>query len=151
MINIKNRQRKFKIDTDQLKENAQLILNELGYHDFDLGILITTNATIRNYNRDFRDKDKPTDVISFPFHYNLKPGEKIEPQSEEEKNIGDIVISPEFINNDAQKAGITFESRLTHILVHGICHLLGYDHYTENSDKLMKAKEDKLLKIVNKK
>ncbi|OGB84062.1 rRNA maturation RNase YbeY [candidate division TM6 bacterium RIFCSPHIGHO2_12_FULL_32_22] len=148
MIAIKNRQRKYKINLKELESNALKILTFLGYKDFDLGILITTNATIRKYNREYRNKDKATDIISFPFHYNLKPGEKIKAKSKEEKNIGDIIISPEFIDNDAKKAGITFKSRLNHILVHGICHLLGYDHYTEASDKLMKAQEDKLIKLL---
>ena len=148
MISINNRQRKYKINLKELEKNALKILTFLGYKDFDLGILITTNATIRKYNRDYRNKDKATDVISFPFHYNLKPGEKIKAISKEEKNIGDIIISPEFIDNDAKKAGISFKSRLEHILVHGICHLLGYDHYTEESDKIMKAQEDKLIKLL---
>ena len=149
MITIKNRQRKYKINTKELEKNAELILKELGYKDFDLGILITTNATIKKYNKEYRNKDKATDVISFPFHYNLKPGEKIKAKSIEEKNIGDIIISPEFIDKDAKDAGITFKSRLNHILVHGICHLLGYTHYTEESDKLMRAKEKKLLKLID--
>ena len=87
MISINNRQRKYKINLKELEKNALKILTFLGYKDFDLGILITTNATIRKYNRDYRNKDKATDVISFPFHYNLKPGEKIKAISKEEKNI----------------------------------------------------------------
>ena len=148
MINIKNRQKKYKINISELKKNAELILEKLGYKGFDLGILITTNATIKKYNKEYRHKDKATDVISFPFHYNLKAGKRIKPKSEEEENLGDIIISPEFIDNDAKNAGISFKSRLNHILVHGICHLLGYDHYTEKSDKLMKAQEEKLLKLI---
>jgi probable rRNA maturation factor len=149
MIKINNRQKKYKINISELKKNVELILKHLGYKDFDLGILITTNATIKKYNKKYRNKDTATDVISFPFHYNLKPGEKIQPKSEEEKNIGDIIISPEFISNDAIKADITFKSRLNHIIVHGICHLLGYNHYTQEADKLMRVQEKKLLNLIN--
>ena len=75
MILIKNSQRKIKINQKRLKSNAQKILDVLGYGDYDLGIWLTTNKTIQKYNKTYRDKNKPTNILSFPYYPNLKPGE----------------------------------------------------------------------------
>ncbi len=146
MISIKNTQRKIKIDTHKLKKDAQFILDELGYSDFDLGILITTDKKMHEYNKQYRDKDKPTDVLSFPYHPHLKVGEKIKVESEEDKNLGDLILAPEYILNDLPKWETTFEKHLQRLLVHGICHLLGYDHIEDADYKIMHKKEMALLK-----
>lgn len=151
MITIKNTQRKVRINTQDFKAKAEFLLQELGYDDFDLGVWFTTNKTIRTFNRDYRHKDKPTDIISFPFYPNLKAGERIHATSEDEKNIGDIIISLEYVVKEAQELGFVFQEWLDHILVHGICHLLGHDHYTEEKDIVMTAIEQTLLKKLKQK
>ena len=98
------------------------------YADFDLGIWLTSNKMIRKYNKQYRDKDKPTDVLSFPYHHELKAGEQIKVKTEEDKNLGDLIIAPEYVMHDLPKWETTFEKHLQRLLVHGICHLLGYDH-----------------------
>lgn len=146
MISIKNTQRKIKIDANQLKKDAQFILDELGYSDFDLGILITTDKKMHEYNKEYRDKDKPTDVLSFPYHPHLKAGQKIKVETEDDKNLGDLILAPEYILNDLPKWNTTFEKHLQRLLVHGICHLLGYDHIEDADYKVMHKKEMALLK-----
>lgn len=146
MISIKNTQRKIKIDTAKLKKDAQFILDELGYSDFDLGILITTDKKMNEYNKQYRGKDKPTDVLSFPFHPDLKVGQKIKVESEEDKNLGDLILAPEYILNDLPKWNTTFEKHIQRLLIHGICHLLGYDHIEDADYKIMHKKEMALLK-----
>jgi rRNA maturation RNase YbeY len=146
MISIKNTQRKIKIDANQLKKDAQFILDELGYSDFDLGILITTDKKMHAYNIEYRDKDKPTDVLSFPYHPHLKAGQKIKAETEDDKNLGDLILAPEYILNDLPKWNTTFEKHLQRLLVHGICHLLGYDHIKDTDYKVMHKKEIALLK-----
>lgn len=146
MISIKNTQRKIKVDTAQLKKDAQFILNELGYSDFDLGILITTDKKMHEYNKQYRDKDKPTDVLSFPYHPHLKAGQKVKVENEDDKNLGDLILAPEYILNDLPKWNTTFEKHLQRLLVHGICHLLGYDHIEDADYKVMHKKEMALLK-----
>ena len=84
MITLKNEQ-ELSLNLEHLKKDAQTILGHLGYGDFDLGILLTGNKTIQEYNLKYRDKDKPTDILSFPFHSQLKAGEKIKAESEDEK------------------------------------------------------------------
>lgn len=148
MITIKNTQRTIAINTNTLKNDAQKIIDLLSYTDFDLGIWLTTNKTIQRYNSDYRHKDKPTDILSFPFHPTLKPGQRIKPLSDEDKNLGDLIISLEYVQKDAPRWEQTFEQRMKVLLVHGICHLLGYDHITDEEYAVMHKKEKELLKKI---
>lgn len=150
MITIKNTQKKIAVDVAQLKKDAQTILDALDYSDYDLGIWLTTNATMRKYNKEYRQKDKTTDVLSFAYYPNLKPGERIEPCCDEDKNLGDLILAPEYIFNDLDRWGTTFEKHLQTLLVHGICHLLGYDHENDHDYKAMHKKELALLKKLEK-
>lgn len=150
MILIKNTQRKIKIDTAELKNNTQEILNALGYPDYDISIWLTTNKTIHYYNKNYRQKDKPTDILSFPYHTELKAGQKIKPKEPEDKNLGDIIISLEYVKKDLPRWNKSFEERMKILLVHGICHLLGYDHIEDSDYKVMHKKEAELLNIINK-
>jgi len=149
MILIKSRLRSFSIKIELFKKDVQKILDRLGYSDFDLGILLTTNKTIRRYNKEFRNKDKATDVLSFPFYPDLKAEQIISAKTDAEKNLGDIIISLERVENDAKNLGIPFEKYLRRILVHGICHLIGYTHDTEKNYCQMQKKESKLLDLIN--
>ncbi len=148
MITIDNQQ-SMPLNLDLIQKNAQRILDYLGYQDFDLGILFTDNNGIHEYNNEYRGKDKPTDILSFPFHPNLKAGEKINALSEDEKNVGDIIICPEYIKADLERWGQTFEQRMDVLLVHGICHLLGYDHIEDEDYAIMKQKEEELLALLD--
>ncbi len=148
MITIRNTQRRIKLNLDRFKQRAQIVLNELGYTDFDLGIWFTTNETIRRFNREYRQKDKPTDILSFPYH-QVKAGQRIVAKTPEEENLGDLIISPAYVTEEAKKYNVSLEERLDTILVHGICHLLGYDHYTSEQDILMRKQEERLLKKIN--
>ena len=145
MITIKNTQRKIKIDVNRLKKDAQTILDALDYSDFDLGIWLTSNKMIQKYNKEYRAKDKPTDVLSFPYHDKLKAGRRIKIKDDDDKNLGDLILALEYIKNDLPKWETTFEKHLQRLLVHGICHLLGYDHIEDKDYKLMHKKEMELL------
>ena len=173
MIKIINRQRKIKIDTKKIKSNIQKILNFLGYNDFDIGVLFTTNQTIRKYNKKYRGKDESTDILSFSYYTSLKPNQKIKIKNPEDKNLGDIIISLERVMSDSRlcrgfggQAKKTvdrpelvegsnrtivlskFKEHLNLILVHGIAHLLGHDHKTEKQYKIMRQFENKLLGVI---
>jgi probable rRNA maturation factor len=145
MITLINRTRKIPINNKWVKSTIQAILNILQYPDFDIGILLTTNRTIRHYNQTYRHKNKPTDILSFSYHPTLKPGERIITKSDEDKNLGDLILSLEYILKDAQKNGISLEDRLKILLVHGICHLLGYDHGTDADWNSMRKQEALIL------
>lgn len=148
MITIKQRQRKIKVNVKKIAAIAQRMLTVLGYPDFDLGILLTTNATIRTYNKKYRGKDKPTDILTFPYHAELAAGKKIVIRCDEDKNLGDLIISLEYVLVDAPKTwNRTFDEHITALLAHGIAHCLGYDHINDKDFAVMQKFEQKILNL----
>lgn len=148
MIVITNKVRKIKINEHKVKVTLQTMLDLLDYADFDLGILLTTNATIRKYNHQFRKKDKATDIVSFPYHTHLKAGDRITVKSDDDKNLGDIIISLEYVKKTALDFDRTFDQHLICLLAHGIAHLLGHDHMTDTEHKRMEKVEQQLLRAA---
>ncbi len=145
MIIIKNRQRRIKLDEKWLVSFAARAIAAAGYEGWGLGIWITTDKTIRSYNARFRHKDKPTDILSFPFYPDLQPGKRPKVVDEDGDYLGDLIISAERVVVDARELGVTFEERMQVLVVHGICHLLGYDHETDAQFRVMQKRERELL------
>lgn len=141
MVTIENKQNIVIVDIMQLRKDARYLLGLLDYKNYDLGIWLIDNPTMQQYNKQYRNKDVPTDVLSFAFH-NLKPGERINALCEDDKNLGDLMMSLEFVQ--AQYPD-NYYARVQKLLVHGICHLLGHDHDTDATDKEMLELEDILL------
>jgi probable rRNA maturation factor len=104
----------------------------------ELSLVFTDDAAIRELNNDWRDKDKPTNVLSFPA-FALKPGQKPGPM------LGDIVIARETVAREAVDEEKPFDHHLTHLIVHGFLHLVGYDHLTEAEAEEMEGLERKIL------
>lgn len=148
MILIDNTQTAVPIDVKEIERIAQTILSALRYTDYDLGILITTNEEIHEYNKEYRKQDKPTDILSFPYHPDLMAGERIIPDIDEDKNLGDIIIAPQYILDDLARWEQPFDMRIKVLLVHGICHLIGYDHIEDADYEVMKLKEEELLALL---
>jgi rRNA maturation RNase YbeY len=148
MISIKNRQKTIPFSTAAYQKKAEKILDFLGYGDFDLGILLTTNRTMQKYNQQFRSKNKPTDVLSFPYHLDAQAGKKIVAKTDEDKNLGDIVISLPYVLENKKQLDGDFVHWMDIMLVHGICHLLGHDHDEDDEYEKMSALEKKLLKLI---
>jgi rRNA maturation RNase YbeY len=151
MILIKNRQKKYPLDTHYIKETVQKLLDTLGYSDFDIGIWFTNNTSIAKYNRIYRHKSGPTDILSFPYHQTIKAGKKIKAKTSDQRNLGDIIISLEFVHTSKRWRDCEPQDTLKILLVHGICHLLGYDHETEEDYQKMHAKEQRLIRILDNK
>lgn len=145
MIQIKQTQRKIKVSTQALATQAKVILQYLDYADFDLGIWLTTNKTIQKYNHEYRHKNESTDILSFPFHPELQAGKRIKIKSDDDKNLGDLIISVPFVLANKKQLPGSFETRMQRLLVHGICHLLGYDHIQDNDYKKMLSLENKII------
>ena len=120
MITIHNTQRKITIDTTKFKQDTQKLLDLLDYPDFDLGIWLTTDRTIREYNRNYRNKDKATDILSFSFHPKLQAGKRITVKTADDKNLGDLIISLEYVKRDADRLEVPFKNHLRRLLVHGV-------------------------------
>ena len=109
-------------------------------------ITFTTPEEIRKINKEYRQVDRPTDVLSFPMFERKELEEKIAKQNFEHEDIlGDIIISIEKVKEQAIEYGHSFERELSYMLVHGFYHLMGYDHIKEEDKKEMRPKEDRIL------
>ena len=84
-----------------------------------LTLLLTDDAEIHTLNREFRGKDKPTDVLSFPFS---------SPRGKADPHLGDLAISVDTLKRQAREYGVSVEEELLRLLIHGTLHLFGYDH-----------------------
>ena len=115
-----------------------------------ISITLTNPENIRKINKEYRDVDKPTDVLSFPMFEKEEIDKKIaEKDFEYEDVLGDIVISIEQVQNQAEEYGHGFEREFAYMLIHGFYHLMGYDHMEENDKKQMREKEEFVLNKLN--
>lgn len=119
-----------------------VILDALGYPDAELSILIVDDQQIARFNRQYLNREGPTNVLAF----SMREG----PFSEVAPNLlGDVVISVETAHRQAQNAGLSLLTYFNRLLIHGILHLLGYDHENGRSEALkMEHKTRTLLKLI---
>ena len=111
-----------------------------------ISITLTTPEHIRKINKEYRNIDKETDVLSFPMFEKNEIEEKIKENNfEHEDVLGDIVISIDKVERQAIEYGHSFERELAYMLVHGFYHLMGYDHIREEDKVIMRPKEEKVL------
>jgi probable rRNA maturation factor len=106
-----------------------------------LGVVVTDDASVRALNRRYRRQDRPTDVLSFA----LEPEDGFVLPEGARRELGEIVISYPTASRQARDAGHGVHDELSHLLVHGLLHLLGYDHKRPRETKAMRAREDALL------
>ena len=117
--------------------------------NLEITIILTNPKNIQEINKQYRNIDKPTDVLSFPMFEKYEIEEKIKQKNFEHEDIlGDIIISVEKVEEQAKEYGHSFERELSYMIVHGFYHLLGYDHIEENDKKEMREKEEKILEIL---
>jgi probable rRNA maturation factor len=114
----------------------------------EISILLTNDKQIQELNKNYRHKDKPTNVLSFP----LLDGKKIKNGNLKKLDLnrdylalGDIVITYETILKEAKEQNKTFQNHLTHLLIHSLLHLIGFDHEKEKDAKIMEELEIKIL------
>jgi probable rRNA maturation factor len=113
---------------------------------FEVSLLLCGDERIRKLNRDYRSKDRPTDVLSFPEHENLR---KISP-AEDEIFLGDLAISIPTARRQALEFEISTWDEFIHLYFHGLLHLLGFDHeISEKEEKLMQKWEDRALALIS--
>ncbi|MCW0046468.1 rRNA maturation RNase YbeY [Brevundimonas sp. BT-123] len=105
----------------------------LGTVEGDIVVLLTDDAAVRDLNGRFRDKDKPTNVLSFPAPENAFP------------HLGDIVLAYGVCATEAEAQGKTLADHLSHLVVHGVLHLLGRDHEDDAEAEEMEAEEREIL------
>ena len=144
-------------EKEELKEFAKQVVNtcfseeKLNNLNFYLSITLTSPKEIHKLNKEYRNVDRETDVLSFPM-FEKEELEKI--IANKKKNlvrepIGDIVISIEKVEEQAKEYGHSFERELSYMIVHGFYHIMGYDHIEEKDKVIMRPKEEKILKTLN--
>ncbi|VXB93124.1 rRNA maturation RNase YbeY [Brevundimonas sp. G8] len=105
----------------------------LGTVEGDIVVLLTDDSAVRELNARFRDKDRPTNVLSFPAPENAAP------------HLGDIVLAYGVCATEAEAQGKTLADHLSHLVVHGVLHLLGRDHEDDGEAEEMEAEEREIL------
>lgn len=126
-------------DADAIEADARALLDALNLEEPELSIVLTDDARIRALNATWRDKDTATDVLSFP---------QQEDEEIEGGMLGDLVISVETAAAQAAEVGHDLQTELRVLLVHGLCHLLGYDHLEPDEASAMRDEEQRLLTVL---
>ena len=134
MIEVVNRQRRVKIDTGAWADFAAKALDAIGKSGSSATIAFVSDKRIRKLNQQFRGIDKATDVLSFP--------------ADESGNLGDVAVSVETATTQAKENGLTFDNEIAQLILHGLLHLSGFDHETDNGEmNRLELKLRKKLKI----
>ena len=105
-----------------------------------LTLLLSNNKSIKKLNKEFRDKNKSTDILSFPFYKKIKLSNKT--------YIGDIIISYNFMNKPKSQNIKNFKKKIIKTFIHGFLHLLGFDHMKNKDYEKMLTEENKIYKSV---
>lgn len=138
-VSLLNEYGKVDIPERKIKEIIKFVLKEMEKDNSELSLVMCNNDYIHFYNKEYRNKDYPTDVLSFV------DGERIGKIT----YLGDIIISIDKVKSQSEEYGVSFEEEFSRLLVHGILHLLGYDHETsEEDEKVMMSIQDKLVDEV---
>lgn len=142
---VENEQEKLQVEKrtiDALHKAMNIASNLHSLEDSTVNIILVDNAKIREINREYRGVDRETDVISFA----LNDFEVAFPWEREE--LGDIYISVEKALEQSREYGHSFDRELVYLAVHGLLHLLGYDHLEEAEKKEMRQEEEKIMAEV---
>jgi len=123
------------VDTEALEKIAQSLTNR------EIELVVTDNAHIRALNREYRKKDQPTDVLSFPLETPFTE------QTVFDIPLGSIVISEEYVRAEAQRLSHSEQDELKLLFIHGLLHLMGYDHETDEGE--MRRKEEAIIHMFN--
>lgn len=163
MILIDDRQSKVNIDDSLVKSIEEVIdfalKSEKLVFDYEISIIFVDNEKIREINKEFRNIDKETDVLSFPMleypegkvYKDIYIYSKLEDSFFDDGKLvlGDIAISLEKALEQSEDFGHSFQRETAYLTVHSILHLLGYDHIKEDEKEIMRIREEEILKNFN--
>ncbi len=139
MISIRNAARVTDVDVRRLRQAATKLLRVLDETNSGLSISLVRDDEIRRLNREHRGKDKPTDVLSFPLKPEHQGGAGLP-----ERLLGDVVISVETARRQAAEYDASLQNEVYRLLIHGMLHVLGYDHQRPRERAAMVAEECRL-------
>jgi len=145
-VAIHNRQRTWPLDVTQVREWTKRILTMQRCAPVEVSLLFVNDRAIRRLNRDYRQKDRPTNVLAFA----LRDGEdQRHHATPERKHLGDVVISLETTTREAVAYSRRTDEHLLTLLIHGLLHLLGYDHERADAERRrMERRERRLFQAL---
>jgi probable rRNA maturation factor len=142
-ILINNEFSQIKVDARKIEQQIGKVLTSLDCNEHEISILFVGDQGIRDLNQQFRNIDRPTDVLSFP---QVLVGELEIPGA---LVLGDVAISLETAQCQSEEHGLSFEEELTLLLIHGILHLLGYNHeISDQEEDRMRSKTRELFSLI---
>ena len=133
-ISIQNQQKRLSVDTGRVRRSLKRMLKELGCKESEVSLLLVDDDQIREINKNYLQRDRPTNVISFAMTEGAF-GE-VHPEI-----LGDIILSVETAARDAMACDIDFMDEVEFLLIHGLLHLLGYNHENVESKESGKMKK----------
>jgi len=140
-VDVANRQRVLRVNTQRIKRRARRILLEMGFSKAELGVVFTDDEAMRQLNAHYRRRDEPTDVLAFAMTEGLFSN--VSPHV-----LGDVVISAETARDRARRRD-DIAQEIDRLLIHGVLHLIGYDHErSATAARVMRAKERRLRTIL---
>ena len=159
---LQNRQRAVAVNGAWLGGTAEAVLAAAGVQSAELSLVLVSDRRMRSLNRRYRKKDRTTDVLAFPMHEcrggqpGQRPGQSVpRPSKREGVNpsptvappmlLGDVVISMPTAKRQAAELGHSLRDEVSRLLVHGVLHLLGYDHERSERDALLMARREKAV------
>jgi probable rRNA maturation factor len=116
---------------------CSLVDEHIGMLPGQVNLIFCDDKTIHRLNRDFRKKDKVTDVLTFTYYKG---------KTEEDDLLGEVILSIPQTKRQAKEYGVSFESELYKLCIHGLIHLRGYDHEEDEDYRVMKLLEDKVMR-----
>jgi len=146
------------LDIDENKSYLELIEKVIGQAfnieginklNLYINIILTDPENIRKANKEYRNIDKETDVLSFPMFEKEEIEEILINGNDIQDILGDIIISIPRVEEQAKEYGHSFEREFAYMLIHGFYHLMGYDHMEEEDKKQMRKKEELVLDKLN--
>ena len=126
----------------RVKVIVKKILTLLKRTESELSLSFVSGKTIKELNRDYRNKDESTDILSFSQQSDFQIGQK--------ELLGDLIISVDDLKDNSNYFSVDLEEELIRLLIHGILHLTGWDHQSNNSDEQMLIYQEQLLALVRK-
>ncbi|MBA1337184.1 MAG: Metal-dependent hydrolase YbeY, involved in rRNA and/or ribosome maturation and assembly [Firmicutes bacterium] len=146
---IENNQAKILLNEDMMHLIERVIDIAISMEHFpykyEVSVSLVDNECIAAINREYRGVDSPTDVLSFAM---LEDEEVVDVNEDGEAILGDIVISLEKAFEQSREYGHTMDREVAFLTLHGVLHLLGYDHMEENDRKRMRSREEEILKAI---
>jgi len=145
-VYIKNQQRLIRVNQQRIRSLLRKALRLLGLRRAELSILFVNDRRMRILNRQYRGVDRTTDVLSFP---QIEHCSKLSALSSKQFVLGDIIINLHKAKRQAAEYGLTLDEELKKLLIHGLVHLLGYNHEkSRHHENKMEKKEKELLDAI---